>query len=218
MDLQLIYILLVGVGTLYLAAAFILGEIFDFVGHLADGITHAGDSILEGIGNFVEGFFNNLESDPTHLDAPDFSPGTGMDHEIGETRPSIFSFRVLVTFLTGIGAGGLIGYGMGLPEVLTLIPALGFGVLGAVMMFYVLKALYSGQVKGTSSTGDYVGVIGVVSTSIPEDGSGGVDVTVRLVKKTLPAVSKSGRPIPLGTEVYVDSIQEGGIAVVNEVD
>jgi len=218
MILLFVYFFLVVTGAFYLGASFVFGELADSAAHAVDGVAHAGEGFLESVGDWIEGILGGFGIDSVHLDAPDFSGDFDMDHEIGESHPSIFSLRVLVMFFTGVGAGGLIGYGMGLEDTLTLIPAFFFGLFGAVLMYYLLKWFYSGQIKGTTGTGDYINTIGTITTSIPEGGAGGVDVTVRLVRKTLPAVSRSGKAIPSGIRVYIHSMQEGGTAVVDVVE
>lgn len=119
-------------------------------------------------------------------------------------------------FATGFGAGGLLGYGLNLPDLLTLVPAFGSGIVMGVAAYAFLRWIYNAQGSSDTTQDDYIGLQGVVITSIPEGGIGQVGVTVKLQRKNIPAKSKDGKPIPRGTRVFITQAEEGGVFVVEK--
>jgi hypothetical protein len=97
------------------------------IGEIAD----LGESVFEGLSHSIEGIFEGVfgaaeATDISMIDA------LAVDAEF-DVGPSPFSFRTILMFAAGFGAGGLIGNGIGLSEPLTLIPAFGFGVFAGTL-------------------------------------------------------------------------------------
>lgn len=200
--LSCIYWLLALTGGIYIIFSYIAGELADF-----------GDSLIDGIGDSLEGLLEGaLEGLMGHFIDIEFG-GHGLGTRNG---PSPFSFRTLVMFTTGFGAGGLLGYGLGLPDLLTLIPAFGSGIVMGVVAYLFLMLLYKSQGSTDIDQKDYIGLLGVVITTIPENGLGQVGVTVKLHRKNVGAKSTDGSSIPLRTRVFINQV-EGGVFIVEKV-
>jgi len=209
-----LYWFLVIAGGGYLAFSFVVGGLVDFGEDAIGGLSDAAGHALENIGDAIGGIFGGAEAaDAGGIELPDVS---GTEFHV-DTGPSLFSFRTLVMFATGFGAGGLVGSGLGLSEALTLIPAFGFGAVSGTITWLFLRFLYKDQGTTSIQPADYVGLIGRVTISILEDKLGTVALEVKLQKKLLPARSEDGSPIPAQTQVYVVSM-EGGTLIVRKLE
>ena len=119
-------------------------------------------------------------------------------------------------FAAGFGAGGLIGYASGLPDLQTLIPATLAGLMLGLMGYLLLRLFWKGQGSTDISPTDYVGLEGTVFVSIPEGKLGQVAVSVKMHRKHLAARSKDGSEIKSGTKVFIVGVEEGGICTVKK--
>jgi membrane protein implicated in regulation of membrane protease activity len=189
-------------GGIYIIFTFMVGELADF-----------GHGLIDGIGNHIEGYLEGaIQGITGHFIDIDF----GGHHVDVRNGPGPFSFRTLVMFATGFGAGGLLGYGLGLTDLFTLIPAFGSGIVMGVVAYLLLRYLYKAQGSTDISQNDYIGLKGVVITTIPENGLGQVGVTVKLHRKNVAAKSKDGSLIPHQTKVFITQAQEGGVFIVEK--
>jgi len=205
----------------YVAISFVIGEIIDIgedVSHVFDSFGDSVGDALSPLGDVFDGLFGGV--DTAEIDTGEFEmPEVGdvdVDHEISTSGPSPFSLRTICMFGTGFGAGGLIGTGFNLSPILTLIPASGFGLFGAVVMFLILRFLYGEQGTTSIQPKDYVGLIGRVTVSLPERKPGQVALVVKGQRMNVPARAENFQPIPSQTEVEVISM-EGGTAIVKEI-
>lgn len=188
-------------GGLFILTVFIVGEIADFGHDVADGIGSHLEGFLEGAIHGITGHFVDLHIGGGH-------------HVDVRNGPSPFSFRTLIMFTTGFGAGGLLGYALGFSDLLTLVPAFGVGVVMGIVAYFFLRWLYNSQGSSDTSQSDYIGLFGSVITSIPEGGLGQVAVTVKLQRKNVSAKSSDGKSIALRTKVFIVQADEGGVFIV----
>ncbi len=194
------YLALIIIAGGYIAFSFIVGELIDFG-------EHAG---LDSVGHAIEGVFGGAE-------AADADIGEiGLEHEIEGAEVSPFSLRTVAMFVAGFGAGGLIGQGLGIPDPLTLVPALGLGLATAIPMWLFLRFLYGEQASTSIQATDYIGLIGRVTVSIPKGRLGQVALIVRGQRMNVPARSEDGSPIRAQAQVEVLSM-EGGMVIVKEL-
>ncbi len=194
------YLALIIIAGGYIAFSFIVGELIDFG-------EHAG---LDSLGHAIEGVFGGAE-------AADADIGEiGLEHEIEGVEASPFSLRTVAMFVVGFGAGGLIGQGLGIPDPLSLVPAMGLGLATAIPMWLFLRFLYGEQASTSIQATDYLGLVGRVTVSIPKGRLGQVALIVRGQRMNVPARSEDGSPIRAQAQVEVVSM-EGGMVIVKEL-
>ena len=127
--------------------------------------------------------------------------------------PSIFSARIMASFLTAFGVGGVVAryYGLSHPA------ASGVGVAcGVVMSSLVLqfaKLLYSQQASSEVRMSGLVGRSAEVSVGIPEGGVGQVTLAVGGERTEQIARSVDGRAVPRGAEVLVIELRGSSLVV-----
>jgi hypothetical protein len=114
---------------------------------------------------------------------------------------------------------GLVGMGLleiHASDIGSLLGALVAGVFTAWctgMIFFYMQKLQS---EGTLVLTNAIGQTGTVYLTIPEKGSGVVNVTVQGATRTLDAVSENGATIPTGRIVLVTGITGDSTLVVSE--
>lgn len=143
----------------------------------------------------------------------------GADHgEVGhEGGPSIFSARIMASFLTAFGVGGVVARYYDLPHP----AAAGCGVVTGVVMsglvYQFAKILYSQQASSDVHMGSLVGKTAQVTVGIPAGGMGQVTLEYGGERTTQIARSKDGGAIPPGTAVVVRTVL-GDSVVVERAD
>jgi len=139
----------------------------------------------------------------------------GGDHaEFGhEGGPSIFSARIMASFLTAFGVGGVVAryYDLSHPA------AAGCGVVAGVLMsglvYQFAKILYSQQASSEVRMGRLVGRTAEVTVGIPQGGMGQVTLEYGGERTTQIARSKDGGAIPPGAVVVVTALLGDSIVV-----
>jgi len=132
---------------------------------------------------------------------------------------SIVNFGTLCAFLAWFGGTGylLTRYST---LVVTVIATLSFvaGVFGAAVVFwFVAKVLLAHEHELDPADYDRVGVLGKVTSSIREGGTGEIVFSQEGTRHTCGARSESGEALPKGTEIVVTRY-ERGIAYVQRWD
>ena len=139
----------------------------------------------------------------------------GGDHgEVGhEGGPGIFSARIMASFLTAFGVGGVVAryYDLSHPA------AAGCGVVTGVVMSAVVyqfaKILYTQQASSEVRMSRLVGRTAEVTVGIPQGGMGQVTLEYGGERTTQIARSHDGNPIPPGTAVIVTALRGDSIIV-----
>jgi hypothetical protein len=130
---------------------------------------------------------------------------------------NLLSLQSIAGFFTMFGMVGMGLLQAGTSDLLSLLGALAAGSLTAwatAMIFYQMRRLQS---EGTLVISNAVGQVGTVYLSIPEQGTGVVNVSVQGTLRALDAISQNHQRIPTGRMVKVVAITAGKILVVNEV-
>jgi membrane protein implicated in regulation of membrane protease activity len=152
----------------------------------------AGILLLVQIALFFLGFDGHHDFDPSH-----------MDGSIG-----FFSLRSIVGFFVGFGWAGVIAYkaGWGVAGATGAAFATGAVMMGAI--YLIIRMLYTQRSSGNIRMENAVGKTGRVYLSVPAEGATGgqVQITFQGQLQTLPALTRSGEPIPSGTAVIVRNI------------
>jgi membrane protein implicated in regulation of membrane protease activity len=147
----------------------------------------------------------------------------GGDHDMGghdvamhdgdAGGPSIFSARIMASFLTAFGVGGALGryYGFGHPA------ASGVGVAAGIVMsgivFQFAKILYSQQASSEIRMTGLVGRSAEVTVAIPEQGVGQIALTYGGERTEHIARSGDGGPLPRGAEVTITGLRGDSVVV-----
>src|SRR5574338_388377 len=140
----------------------------------------------------------------------------GGDHEIGADHggfehgdaggPSIFSVRVMASFLTAFGVGGVIAryYGLSHPAASGVGAVSGIVLSGLVYQF--ARILYSQQASSEVHMTSLVGKTAEVSVAIAEGGVGQIMVTLGGERSEHIARSADGHAVARGTEFSAVSV------------
>jgi membrane protein implicated in regulation of membrane protease activity len=150
----------------------------------------------------------------------------GGDHDLGaheipeghaETDhgggPSIFSARIMASFVTAFGVGGVVGryYDLTHPA------ASGVGVVSGLVMSSIVyqfaKFLYSQQASSEVRMSSLVGRFAEVSVAIPAGGVGQVALTFGGERTEHVARTADGRPLTRGAEVVITGLRGDGVVV-----
>ena len=150
----------------------------------------------------------------------------GGDHDVGgadlgdghgefghEGGPSIFSGRIMASFLTAFGAGGVVGRHLGWSHPAASALGVLTGVVLASVVYQFAHILYSQQASSEVHMSGLVGVSGDVTVAIPASGHGQVAVVFRGEPSTQIARSAGGTPIPAGTLVRIVALAGDGVVV-----
>jgi len=139
----------------------------------------------------------------------------GGDHgDFGhEAGPGIFSARIMASFLTAFGVGGIVAryYDLSHPA------AAGCGVVAGVVMsgivYQFAKVLYSQQASSEVQMSRLIGRTAEVTVGIPQGGMGQVTLEYGGERTTQIARSKDGGVIPPGTAVVITALRGDSIIV-----
>jgi membrane protein implicated in regulation of membrane protease activity len=139
----------------------------------------------------------------------------GADHgDFGhEGGPSIFSARIMASFLTAFGVGGVVARYYDLPHP----AAAGCGVVTGVVMsglvYQFAKILYSQQASSDIHMTGLIGKLAEVTVGIPRGGMGQVTLEYGGERTTQIARSKDAGALPPGTAVIVTALLGDSIIV-----
>ena len=124
---------------------------------------------------------------------------------------SIFNFSTVTAFLAWFGGTGLmITRYASLWTVLTLIIAAASGIGAAYVVFwFFVKVLLPHDQALKQIDYDMIGVLGSVSSTIREKGTGEIIFSQEGTRRSAAARSETGTPIARGTEVVVTQYQRG---------
>lgn len=134
----------------------------------------------------------------------------GADHSGG---PGIFSARIMASFLTAFGVGGVVARYYNLPHP----AASGVGVVSGVVMsglvYQFAKLLYSQQASSGVRMTELVGRSAEVSVTIPGGGIGQVAITFGGERSEHIARSADGRALLRGVEVVITGLRGDSVVV-----
>jgi membrane protein implicated in regulation of membrane protease activity len=149
----------------------------------------------------------------------------GGDHDTGghdaagghgdadHSGPGIFSARIMASFLTAFGVGGIIGryYQLSHPVSAGIGVAAGIVMSGVVYQF--ARVLYSQQASSTVRIANLVGRSAEVSVGIPANGVGQIALMAGGERVEQVARSADGAAIARGTEVIVTALRGDSLVV-----
>jgi len=125
--------------------------------------------------------------------------------------PSYFNFATATAFLAWFGgAGYLLSLYSEVWPVVGLLVAIGVGVMGAALVFlFMARVLWSPHENLDPADYDLVGMLGVVSSPIREQGTGEILFALAGARRVAGARSDDGRAIPKGVEVVIVRYRNG---------
>jgi membrane protein implicated in regulation of membrane protease activity len=148
-----------------------------------------------------------------HEIAADHDPLVDHDYESGHGGPGILSIRVMASFLTAFGVGGVVGryYGLSHPA------SSGIGVLSGVAMATIVyqfaRVLFTQQASSEIKMASLVGRTAEVSVGIPAGGVGQVTMVVGGERSEHLARAATADALPRGAEVVVTGLRGDGLVV-----
>ena len=150
-------------------------------------------------------------------DADHAGDGHGSGHHDGDSggffSVGMFSVRGIALLSTGFGGFGFLIFAATQKVIFSTAGGLVGGYIFAFLVLYTLKIFKSQQANSLVAMSAAVGLEGIVTVSIPENGLGEVNLLVSGSEMFKPARSDNGMPIRSGTSVRVKSVT-GGTCVV----
>jgi membrane protein implicated in regulation of membrane protease activity len=125
----------------------------------------------------------------------------------------MFSVRGVALLATGFGGFGFLIFTLTQKILFSTAAALVGGYIFAFVVLYTLKVFKAQQANSLVSSSSAIGVEGIVTVSIPEDGLGEVSLRVSGTEMFKPARSANRGPIKSGTRVQVNQISGGTLVV-----
>jgi membrane protein implicated in regulation of membrane protease activity len=152
----------------------------------------------------------------------DFSGADGGDidhggmHEAGDSL-QFLSIQGLMGFFLMFGLVGLAMHrGSGLDETISIIGGFAAGVVMLLLIAKMMQMLYRLQSTGNLNLTHAVGHIGTVYLTIPEEGTGQVQLTIDGRMRIYDAVTADKKEVKTGERVEVAEIIDGRILVVKK--
>lgn len=143
------------------------------------------------------------------------------DHDLSEIEGiTFFSVRSITAFACFFGWVGYICVRAGLWPLLSLLPALGAGLIAFFAVAFFLRLFYSLAESGTADTKTAVGEIGEVYLTIPEGKNqiGKVNVSIAGARREFNAITENGQEIKTGAKVRVSGTLDGNTLIVSELN
>lgn len=162
-----------------------------YIGMLLTGVVYA---LLSGL----MGWLSDLGGDGVHFD----------HGHLAADHPHAISGTTIATFITGFGAGGILGhYGLEWNVLPGLGLAVGSGLVLAFAAYLVLDWIFSQTQAGSEFRGEeVVGRMAEVITPIPENGTGEITFLVKGQRETGPARAIDGISVARGVTVVIEKI------------
>lgn len=140
-----------------------------------------------------------------------------VDHDVGHDGGgdsiSIFSFRTITTFMTAFGGIGALCTYFEKTILVASIWGIVAGLLFAFIAWWLTSFATKQQASSVIDSSDLIGKTGVVHTSVPEGGTGEVQIEYAGQRKYMPAKSQEDQPISSGTIVFIKDHVSGVLIV-----
>ena len=137
--------------------------------------------------------------------------GHDVDHGGG---PSIFSTRIMASFLTAFGVGGVVGRYYHFSHPVAAGIGVVFGVVMSSVVYQFAKILYSQQASSELTMTTLIGTVAEVSVAIPAGGLGQIVVSGRGERSEHLARAGGGQAIARGAAVEITGVGGDSVTVV----
>lgn len=149
-------------------------------------------------------------------DAGDHAADAGDDHDLdadAEPTISVFSMKVIGTLTMGFGAAGAIARHYGADYLISSLWGLGAGLVLGLLMYCVLRVIYTQQASSLVQTSTALGQQATVTTSIGQNMLGEVELFLGGQRMVYPARATDGGEIAKGKVVQVVRTAAGELFV-----
>lgn len=143
--------------------------------------------------------------------------GHAAPHQAGPESMSIWSFQMLFLFIGGFGIGGYFAALARLSVPVTLLGGALAGLGLASIGYFIINIFYRRQSNSAIYSEAYIGLTGIIITSINADSVGQVRCQIGDNRETFLAKSVDGNSIPVNSVVRIATIV-GSVAVVEIAD
>ncbi len=152
------------------------------------------------------------------LDGMDGDSFDGADGDHGDGL-GLISFRTVVAFLTGFGWTGAIARNGDLSRPVAVLAATVVGFMLMLLVFWLMRGLYSLRQSGSLDYRNAVGELGTVYVAIPAGGagSGQIQIVVQGRLATVAATTEASEKIPSGAQVKVVKMMAGNTLQVETI-
>jgi membrane protein implicated in regulation of membrane protease activity len=137
--------------------------------------------------------------------------GGHIDSDVG--GPSVLSLRIMASFLTAFGVGGVVGRYYGLSHPVSSGIGLVAGVVLAGIVYQFAKLLYAQQASSEIRMTGLVGATAEVSVAIPANGVGQVVLSYAGERSEHIARAADGRALPRGVMVRITNVGGDSVTV-----
>ena len=144
----------------------------------------------------------------------DMDGGHDVSHAAdGEGGPSIFSSRIIASFISAFGFGGTIGRYLEFGYPASSAFGIVSGVVLASVVFKFAEVLYSQQASSEVKMTTLVGMTAEVAIAIPEGHLGLISLSAAGERSMHIARSRDGKAIPQGTSVVIRELRGDYVVV-----
>jgi hypothetical protein len=133
------------------------------------------------------------------------------DHDAG--GPGVFSARIMASFLTSFGVGGIVGRYYGLSHPASSGVGVAAGVVMSSLVYQFAKILYSQQASSELHMTGVVGRFAEVSVAIPAGGIGQITLSSGGERTEHIARSADGSAVPRGSQVVIRELRGESVIV-----
>ena len=146
----------------------------------------------------------------------DFDHDAAADGGDGAAGAQILSLRTLVAGAVGFGWAGVLALQSGVSPGPAIGVALGCGVLFMLLVFGMMRLLFSMRADGTLDYRNAVGLTGHVYVTVPANRSGAGQVEIMLQGRLIMAAAETDAPAPLGPQspIRVSAAQSNNTLIV----
>jgi membrane protein implicated in regulation of membrane protease activity len=131
----------------------------------------------------------------------------------GHGGPSPLGLRVVASFVTFFGVGGIIGQYLGWAHPASSVLGIVLGLMAGTLVHRFAVLLHKQQADSHLSMADLVRHMAQVTVAIPENGVGEVSLTIGAEQTAQLARSVDGQAIPSGGEVVITAVRGGQVLV-----
>jgi membrane protein implicated in regulation of membrane protease activity len=149
-----------------------------------------------------------------HADA---GHGEGGGDSSDHNSLSVWSLQVLLLFIGGFGIGGYFASVSQLSFIITILLATASGLALASLGYSIINFFYRRQFDSSVRSDEFIGLTGIIVTSINAGGVGQVRCEVRTSREVFLARSADGSDIPINSVVSITGMV-GSTAIVEIAD
>jgi membrane protein implicated in regulation of membrane protease activity len=145
--------------------------------------------------------------------------GHGLGQHAAPDNMSIWSFQMLFLFIGGFGVGGYFASIYNMSALATILCGSLGGVALASIGYFIINIFYRRQANSSIKSEDYIGLTGIVITSISGGGVGQVRCDIGTTRDIFLARSADGSTIVINSVVRIaDMIGSTAIVEITDAD